>query len=97
MALLQQRVYALACVVMKTSMIHQQLRHDLAIQSAVEREEVLAGSSTLCCSENQSNRQTAWHIHQVMIDQFMTLFKQPPKEMLPDFDATDDAVQAKLA
>ena len=96
MALLQQRVYALACGYEDLN-DHRQLRHDLAIQSAVEREEVLAGSSTLCCSENQSNRQTAWHIHQVMIDQFMTLFKQPPKEMLPDFDATDDAVQAKLA
>nr|WP_177198216.1 transposase [Nitrosomonas communis] len=38
---------------------HQQLRYDVAIQSAVERAEVLASSSTLCRWENQANRLTA--------------------------------------
>ena len=94
LALLRQRVYALACGYEDLN-DHQQLRHDLAIQSAVERAEVLASSSTLCRWENQANRPTAWHIHQVMIDQFVTSFKQAPKELMLDFDATDDAVHGK--
>jgi hypothetical protein len=94
LALLRQRVYALACGYEDLN-DHQQLRHDLAIQSAVEREEVLASSSTLCRWENQANRQTAWHVHQVMIDRFMASFEQAPKELILDFDATDDVVHGK--
>ena len=94
LTLLRQRVYALACGYEDLN-DHQQLRHDLAIQSAVEREEVLASSSTLCRWENQANRQTAWHVHQVMIDRFVASFKQAPKELILDFDATDDAVHGK--
>jgi hypothetical protein len=94
LALLRQRVYALACGYEDLN-DHQQLRYDLAIQSAVEREEVLASSSTLCRWENQANRQTAWHVHQVMIDRFMASFEQPPKELILDFDATDDVVHGK--
>ena len=94
LTLLRQRVYGLACGYEDLN-DHQQLRHDLAIQSAVEREEVLASDSTLCRWENQANRQTAWHVHQVMIDRFMASFEQPPKELILDFDATDDAVHGK--
>ncbi|SFI63934.1 Transposase DDE domain group 1 [Nitrosomonas sp. Nm34] len=56
LTLLRQRVYALACGYEDLN-DHQQLCYDLAIQSAVEREEVLASSSTLCRWENQANRQ----------------------------------------
>ncbi len=94
LALLRQRVYALACGYEDLN-DHQQLRHDLAIQSAVEREEILASSSTLCRWENQANRLTAWHIHQVMIERFVASFKRVPKELMLDFDATDDAVHGK--
>jgi hypothetical protein len=94
LTLLRQRVYALACGYEDLN-DHQQLRHDLAIQSAVERAEVLASSSTLCRWENRANRQTAWHVHQVMVERFMASFKQPPKELILDFDATDDAVHGK--
>jgi hypothetical protein len=94
LTLLRQRVYALACGYEDLN-DHQQLRHDLAIQSAVERAEVLASSSTLCRWENRANRQTAWHVHQVMVERFMASFKQPPKELMLDFDATDDAVHGK--
>ncbi len=94
LTLLRQRVYALACGYEDLN-DHQQLRHDLAIQSAVEREEILASSSTLCRRENQANRLTAWHIHQVMIEWFVASFKRVPKELILDFDATDDAVHGK--
>lgn len=94
LTLLRQRIYAVACGYEDLN-DHRQLRHDLAIQSAVERAEVLASSSTLCRWENRANRQTAWHVHQVMVEQFMASFKQPPKELMLDFDATDDAVHGK--
>jgi hypothetical protein len=48
LALLRQRVYALAGGYGELN-DHQPLRHNLAFKSAVEREEVLARSSTLCC------------------------------------------------
>jgi hypothetical protein len=94
LALLRQQVYALACGYEDLN-DHQPLRYDLAIQSAVEREEVLASSSTLCRWENQANRLTAWHVHQVMIERFVASFKRVPKELIMDFDATDDAVHGK--
>ncbi|SFM28867.1 Transposase DDE domain group 1 [Nitrosomonas communis] len=52
LALLRQRVYALACGYEDLN-DHQPLRHDLTIPSAVECEEVLASRSTLCRRENQ--------------------------------------------
>jgi hypothetical protein len=94
LTLLRQRVYALAGGYEDLN-DHQPLRHDLAIRSAVEREEVLASSSTLCRWENQANRQTAWHIHQVIIERFVASFKPALKQMILDFDATDDAVHGK--
>lgn len=37
----------------------------------------------------------AWHIHQAMLEQFVASFKRAPKELILDFDATDDAVHGK--
>ncbi|SDW70587.1 Transposase DDE domain group 1 [Nitrosomonas communis] len=54
LTLLRQQVYALACGCEDLN-DYQRLRYDLAIQSAVEREEVLASSSTLCRRKNQAN------------------------------------------
>ncbi|SFN16147.1 Transposase DDE domain group 1 [Nitrosomonas communis] len=56
LTLLRQRIYGVACGYEDLN-DHQKLRHDLAIQSAVEREEVLASCSTLCRWENRANRQ----------------------------------------
>ncbi len=61
LSLLRQRVYALAAGYEDFN-DHQQLRNDLAIQTAVERTDVLASSSTLCRWENRSDRQAAWDI-----------------------------------
>ncbi|SFN30714.1 Transposase DDE domain group 1, partial [Nitrosomonas communis] len=33
--------------------------------------------------------------HQVMIERFVASFKRVPKELILDFDATDDAVHGK--
>lgn len=90
-SLLRQRVYGLALGYEDLN-DHQSLRRDPAFQSAVERDELLASSPTLCRWENRANRQTAVEIHKVMVDEFISSYKQPPKELILDFDATDDAV-----
>jgi len=74
---------------------HQKLRHDCAIQASVERTETLASSSTLCRWENRSDNQSAWRIHEVMVEQFIASFTDAPKELILDFDATDDVVHGK--
>lgn len=74
---------------------HAALRQDLAIQTAVGRDEPLASSSTLCRFENRADREMAWRMHEVLIDQFIASFKKAPKKLILAFDATDDAVHGK--
>lgn len=93
-SLLRQRIYALASGYEDLN-DHQDLRHDTAIQTAVERTETLASSSTLCRWENSSDRQAAWDIHAVMMEKFIASFDDTPRELILDFDATDDAVHGK--
>lgn len=91
MSLLKQRIYGLALGYEDLN-DHQQLREDLAIQTAVERDEVLASSATLCRWENRADREAACKLHEIFVDQFIASFKRPPKKLILDFDATDDAV-----
>ena len=58
----------------------------------MERGEELASSPTLCRLENRANRQTAWAISQVLVEQFIQSFQKAPAELILDFDATDDRV-----
>ncbi len=71
---------------------HQSLRSDIAFQTSVGTDETLASSSTLCRFENKANREMAFNIHKVMVENFITSFKRPPKELILDFDSTDDLV-----
>ena len=89
--LLRQRIYGLAAGYEDLN-DHDTLRHDLAWQSAVERDEELASSPTLCRLENRADRQTAWAISRVLVEQFIASFKTAPTELVLDFDATDDRV-----
>lgn len=93
-SLLRQRVYALALGYEDVN-DHDPLRHDLALQTAIEKDSVLASASTLCRLENRADRETAWAIHQVLVDQFIKSFKRPPGKLILDFDATDDKVHGK--
>ncbi len=92
--LLRQRVYALALGYEDLN-DHDALRHDLAVQTAVDRIEPLASSATLCRWENRADREVAWRIHEVMLERFIASFDAPPEELILDFDATDDAVHGK--
>lgn len=93
-SLLRQRVYALALGYEDLN-DHAGLRRDLAIQTAVGRSAELASASTLCRWENRADRDSAWALHEVLVNQFVGSFKRPPKKLILDFDATDDAVHGK--
>jgi hypothetical protein len=89
--LIQQRLYGLALGYEDLN-DHDHLRRDVALQTAVDRDVLLASSSTLCRFENRADRALAWHLHTVLVDQFIASFRRPPKELILDFDATDDTV-----
>ena len=94
LSLLQQRVYGLALGYEDLN-DHHELRNDLALQTALNRCQPLASSSTLSRFENRADRQAAWQIHEVMVDQFIASFKRVPKKLILDFDATDDRVHGQ--
>ncbi len=71
---------------------HAALRHDVALQTAVDRDCALASPSTLCRFENAAHRETAWAIHEVLADVFIASHESPPEEIVLDVDATDDPV-----
>jgi len=94
LSLLRQRLYGLALGYEDLN-DHQTLRNDLALQTAVKRDTELASASTLCRWENRADRATAWRLHEVLINQFIASFRRPPKRLILDFDATDDAVHGQ--
>ena len=77
--LLRQRVYAL-CQGYEDLNDHDQLRGDLALQTATEQDQVLGSSPTLC-RLNRMGREAAVSIHQVLVDQFIASFAEPPEEL----------------
>jgi hypothetical protein len=90
-ALLRQRVYGIA-LGWEDVNDHAALRHDLALQTAADRDRALASPSTLSRFENAADRSAAWAIHEVLMERFIASFAGPPTELILDFDATDDAV-----
>lgn len=91
LALLRQRVFGL-CQGYEDLNDHDSIRNDLAFQTAVDQDQILGSSPTLCRLENRANRQVIVSMHQVLFDQFVASFEQPPEELILDFDATDDRV-----
>ena len=89
--LLRQRIYGIAAGYEDLN-DHDTLRHDLVWQSAVERDQALASSPTLCRLEARANRATALAMHRVLIERFIASHAQAPTELILDFDATDDRV-----
>lgn len=89
--LLRQRIYGLALGYEDLN-DHQERRHDLAVPTAVDRTSALASAATLCRWENRADRAMAWALHEVLLEQFIGAFAEPPTELILDFDATDDPV-----
>lgn len=93
-ALLRQRIYGIGLGYEDLN-DHDTLRDDLGFQTGVERTERLAGHSSLHRLEQTADRAAAWAMHEVLVEQFIASFKKPPKELILDFDATDDPVHGK--
>ena len=93
-ALLRQRVFGLALGYEDVN-DHADLRHDLALQTAAERDRALASPSTLSRFENAADRSWAWSIHEALMEDFIASHSEPPEELILDFDATDDAVHGR--
>ena len=89
--MVRQRVHAIALGYEDLN-DHDALRDDLVVQTACERDGVLASSSTLCRFEQRAERQWAIAIHQQLVEQFIASFAHRPRELVLDFDATDDPV-----
>ena len=68
-SLLKQRIYGIALGYEDLN-DHTTLRNDIGFQTAVNRDEVLASSSTLCRLENTSNRQVAMIGGQISLDYY---------------------------
>lgn len=91
LTMLRQRVFGL-CLGYEDLNDHDELRHDLALQTAAERVDALASSPTLCRMENRMDREAAWAVNRVLVEQFIASYRQAPTEIVLDFDATDDRV-----
>ncbi len=91
---LRQRVYGLALGYEDLN-DHAALRHDLALQTAVERVSPLASAPTLCRFEHWADRATAVALNGLLVEQFIAAFDAPPEEIVLDLDATDDPVHGR--
>jgi hypothetical protein len=93
--LLAQRVFGIA-MGYEDGNDHQSLREDPIMQMlagfAPDPENPLASPPTLCRFENWVNHQSLARMSGVFVDQFIASYSKPPKEIILDFDATDDAV-----
>ena len=92
--LLRQRVYGLACGYEDLN-DHNTLRHDIAFQTALEKDQILGSSPTLCRFEQQVNREFMWRMHEELVEQFIAAYETAPKSLVLDFDATDDPVHGE--
>jgi hypothetical protein len=89
--MLRQRVYGIAQGYEDLN-DHTELRHDIAMQTSLETDDVTSSASTLCRFEAYANRETAVKLHRLLLDRFMDSFREEPSELTLDFDATDDPV-----
>lgn len=94
LSLVRQRLYGLALGYEDLN-DHQSLRTDVAVQTAVGSDAVLASQSTLCRWEGRADRASAWALHEVLVEQFIASFRHRPKKLVLDFDATDDRLHGK--
>ena len=89
--MLKQRVYGI-CQGYEDLNDHDSLRTDPLFQTSVGTDKALASSPTLCRLENKADRKLALEVHKIVVEKFIESFLQPPKELILDFDATDDLV-----
>jgi hypothetical protein len=78
---------------------HNTLRDDPLFSVLADQkpdpDEPLASSPTLCRFENRIDRASLVRMSQVFVETFIASHQQPPKELVLDFDATDDLVHGQ--
>ena len=93
--MLAQRVHGIA-LGYEDGNDHQTLRNDPIMQMLTgahpDPDDPLASPSTLCRFENKIDRKSLARMSAAFVDQFIASFGRPPKDIILDFDATDDAV-----
>jgi len=99
--MLAQRIHAIAAGY-EDGNDHQALRHDPMLQLCAGLDPVegatLASPSTLSRLEHRVTRRDCVAMHEVFVDHFITSFdtrEGPPKQLILDFDATDDPLHGK--
>jgi hypothetical protein len=97
--LLAQRIFAIACGYEDLN-DHQRLRDDPLWQTAVDHpgpDEApeLASPPTLCRLENRVRRDDLVRMAATLVERFLAAHAAPPRELVLDFDATDDPVHGR--
>ena len=91
LSLLRQRIYAMAAGYEDLN-DHGALSGDTVFQTATENDQPLSSAPTLCRLEQRADRATAVAMHEILVDQFINSFEESPKQLILDFDATDNPV-----
>ena len=94
LSLIRQRIYAL-CLGYEDLNDHDTMRKDIAFQTAVARDSDLASASTLCRFENRVDPKALWAISEILVEHFIESFKKEPRQLILDFDSTDDPVHGR--
>ena len=78
---------------------HNTLRDDPLFAVLADKkpdpDEPLASSPTLCRFENRIDRRALVRMSEVFVETFITSHQRPPKELVLDFDATDDRIHGQ--
>ena len=88
---LAQRIYGLA-LGYEDITDHDSLRKDICFQTAIGRDVELASAPTLSRFDNAATRETAIIMSKHIIEQFINSYTKAPKELVLDFDPTDDKI-----
>lgn len=71
---------------------HSELGKDPLFQTAAGSDEHLAHPSTLCRFENNATPESNVALSKLLVELFVESFATPPRELILDFDATDDPI-----
>lgn len=94
LSLLRQRIYSL-CMGYEDGNDQFSLRHDIGLQTAVGKDAPLASPPTISRFENSADQSCILAFNKCFVDAFLNAHPKPPKEIILDFDATDDLVHGK--
>jgi hypothetical protein len=94
-SMLAQRVFGIALGYEDLN-DHDTLRTDPLFSILADKrpdpESPLASSPTLCRLENRVDRRSLGRMAEVFVETFLAVHRRPPRELILDFDATDDRV-----